>query len=80
MSILGCHPVKIAENCEGSVASTKRKLLYFEELAFVIRIGRLTGWISCRCRLTGWPKYLKAEDKMSSKIDLKKTDSFWSKA
>ncbi len=41
---------------------------------------RLTGWISCRCRLTEWPKYLKAEDKMSSKIDFKKTDSFGSKA
>jgi len=41
---------------------------------------RLTGWISCRCRLAGWPKYLKAEDEMSSKIDLKRTGSFWSKA
>jgi hypothetical protein len=28
----------------------------------------------------GWPEYLKAEDEMSSKIDLKKTGSFWSKA
>ncbi len=41
---------------------------------------RFTGWISCRRRLTGWPKYLKAEDEMSSKIDFKKTDSFWSKS
>jgi len=29
MSILGCHPVKIAENCEEFVASTKRKYIYF---------------------------------------------------
>ncbi len=41
---------------------------------------RLTGWISCRRRLAGWSEYLKAEDEMSSKIDLKKTDSFGSKA
>jgi len=29
MSILGRHPVEIAENCEGFVASTKRKFLYY---------------------------------------------------
>lgn len=29
MSILGRLPVEIAENCEGSVASTKTKFLYF---------------------------------------------------
>jgi len=28
MSILGRHPVEIAENCEGFVASTKRKFFY----------------------------------------------------
>jgi len=31
MSILRRQPVEIAENCEGFVASTKRKFLYFNE-------------------------------------------------
>jgi hypothetical protein len=38
------------------------------------------GWISQRHRLAGRPKHPKVKDKMSSRIGIKKTDSFWSEA
>ena len=47
MSISGHHPGEIAENCEGFVASTKMKFLYFLKgnKAFLEeKLARLTGF------------------------------------